>query len=58
MQVATRERPKLRFNEHGQMTHLLNGVCSAENCPSGPPTGCVNCKYNNWDYTMVAPLDV
>lgn len=29
VQVATRERPKLRFDEHGQMTHLLNGVCSA-----------------------------
>jgi hypothetical protein len=30
--VATRERPKLWFDAQGRMTHLLNGVCSAENC--------------------------
>ena len=58
VQVATRERPKLRFDEHGVPTHLLNGVCSVANCPAGPPTGCVDCKYHNWDFTLVAPLDV
>jgi len=57
-QVATRERPKLWFNAKGQKTHLINGVCSAANCPTGPPTGCVDCKYANWDYTLVQPLDV
>ena len=57
VQVATRERPKIRF-EDGVMTHLLNGVCSVENCPAGPPQGCVDCKYANWDYTLVTPLDV
>ena len=56
-QFATRERPKLRFDEQGRMTHLLNGVCGVENCPAGPPTGCVDCKYANWDFTLVAPLD-
>ena len=56
--VATRERPKLFFDETGQMTHLFNGVCSAENCPNGPPTGCVDCKYGNWDYTLIQPLQV
>ena len=58
VQVATRERPKLRFDASGRMTHLLNGVCSAENCPAGPAGGCVNCKYANWDYTLIVPLDV
>lgn len=56
--VATRERPKLYFNEAGQKTHLINGVCSASACPDGPATGCVDCKYANWDYTLVQPLVV
>ena len=56
VQFATRERPKLRFDANGTMTHLLNGVCSVRNCPDGPPTGCVDCKYANWDFTLVAPL--
>lgn len=56
--VATRERPKLWFDASGHMTHLFNGVCSAQSCPNGPPTGCVDCKYANWDYTLVQPLDV
>lgn len=58
--VSTRERPKLFFDQHGQMTHLLNGVCSATACPppAGPSTGCVDCKYNSWDYTLVQPLAV
>lgn len=56
--VATRERPKLFIDSTGRKTHLINGVCSASACPEGPPTGCVDCKYANWDYTLVAPLDV
>merc|ERR1712151_413130 len=56
--VATRERPKIWFNAAGQMTHLLNGVCGASACPNGPATGCVDCKYANWDYTLVQPLQV
>lgn len=56
--VATRERPKLFFDKHGQMTHLFNGVCGASACPAGPATGCVDCKYDNWDYTLIVPLDV
>ena len=55
--VATRERPKLFFDEQGRMTHLFNGVCGASACPEGPPTGCVDCKYGNWDYTLVQTLD-
>ena len=56
--VATRERPKLWFDKHGQVTHLFTAVCGAPNCPNGPPTGCVDCKFDNWDYTLVQPLDV
>ena len=41
----------------GKKTHLFNGVCSASACPAGPPTGCVDCKYANWDYTLVQPLE-
>lgn len=54
--VATRERPKIVFDEAGRKTHLVNGVCSAAACPDGPPTGCVDCKYDNWDYTLLQPL--
>ena len=55
--VATRERPKLWFDpKTWEMTHLFNGVCSAASCPNGPATGCVDCKYANWDYTLVQPL--
>lgn len=54
--VSTRERPKLFFNEQGQMTHLFNGVCYAEKCPSEKP--CVDCKYTHWDYTLAQPLDL
>ena len=58
--VSTRERPKLFFAADGTPTHLLNGVCSALACPppAGPSTGCVDCKYKSWDYTLVAPLHV
>ena len=58
MTVATRERPKMWFNSTGHKTHLFNGVCGAANCPNGPKTGCVDCKYANWDFTLVQPLDV
>ena len=59
--VATRERPKLFFNQDGEMTHLLNGVCGVPFCtrcygPCGP--GCCDCKYFNWDYTLIQPLAV
>lgn len=56
MTVATRERPKLFFDETGQMTHLFNGVCGAPACPDGPKTGCVDCKNDSWDFTLVVPL--
>lgn len=54
--VSTRERPKLFFDETGQMTHLYTGVCSAEKCPS--EQSCVDCKYTHWDYTLVQPFDL
>ena len=54
--VATRERPKLLFSPSGSLTHLVTAVCSAPSCPAGPPTGCVDCKYEAWDYTLVTPL--
>ena len=53
--VATRERPKPFFDK-GVMTHLLNGVCGSGSCTDSK-TGCVDCKYNHWDYTLVQPLD-
>jgi hypothetical protein len=53
--VATRERPKLWFNSKGQKTHLFNGVCSAENCPNGPATGCVDCKCASSHHTLAFP---
>ena len=56
--VATRERPKPFFDAAtGVMTHLINGVCAAPNCTDSR-TGCVDCKYNHWDYTLVQPLVV
>lgn len=54
--VSTRERPKLFFDDKGQMTHLFNGVSSAAQCPSEHP--CVDCKYKYWDYTLAQPLDL
>ena len=58
--ISTRERPKIYFDKSGQMTHLFNGVCSTPACPppNGPHTGCVDCKYKGWDYTLIAPLAV
>ena len=56
--LATRERPK-PFFQNGKMTHLVQGVCGSPFC--APPKighGCVDCKYAQWDYTLVAPLDV
>jgi hypothetical protein len=55
--VATRERPKPFFDEAGTMLHLLNGVCGSGSCTDSR-TGCVYCKYNHWDYTLVQPLAV
>jgi hypothetical protein len=35
-------------------------VCAAngDNCAAHTGTGCVDCKYQQWDYNLVAPLDV
>ena len=38
--------------------HLLNGVCGSGSCTDSTRTGCVDCKYAHWDYTLVQPLDV
>ena len=55
--AATRERPRLIFDSStGRMTHLLTATCSVPNCPNGPPAGCVNCKYDSWDFTLIVPL--
>jgi hypothetical protein len=58
--VSTRERPNIFFNAAGQMTHLFNAVCAAtgDSCAAHTGTGCVDCKYEQWDYNLVAPLDV
>ena len=59
--VSTRERPYLYFDRvTGEMTHLFNAVCGAngDQCAQYTGTGCVDCKYEQWDYNLVAPLDV
>lgn len=58
--VSTRERPFIFFDKSGQMTHLFNAVCasSGDNCAGHTGTGCVDCKYKESDYNLVAPLDV
>ena len=55
--VATRERPKPFFDSQGRMTHIVNGVCGSPSCTDSK-TGCVDCKYNHWDYTLIQPLRV
>eukprot|EP00980_Cylindrotheca_fusiformis_P006440 scaffold1376_cov125-Cylindrotheca_fusiformis.AAC.6 len=61
--LATRERPKPVFTTTTttstaaaipRMTHLVQAVCGSPSCYS--PTGCVNCKYKNWDFTLVSAL--
>lgn len=54
--VATRERPKLIFDADGEMTHLINGVCGAGSCTDSPKTGCMDCKYHHWDFTLIQPI--
>lgn len=62
--LTTRERPKMIFNSDGEPTHLSNGVCPSPgnwNTPISCPqvqTGCVDCKYNDWDFTNVSPLNI
>jgi hypothetical protein len=56
--VATRERPKLLFDTRGRPTHLINGVSGVSSCTDSPRTGCVDCKYRHWAYTLVQPLNV
>jgi hypothetical protein len=56
MLVSTRERPKLVFDSAGNPTHLLNGVCGGTSNCAAEGTPCVNCKYNFWTFTLVAPL--
>ena len=52
-----RERPR-PIVRSGVMTHLVTSVCSAASCPDGPPAGCVDCKYDHWDFTLVTPLSL
>jgi hypothetical protein len=54
--VATRERPKLIFSADGEMTHLINGVCGAPSCTDSTRTGCTDCKYHHWDFTLIQPI--
>ena len=58
--VSTRERPNIFFDASGQMTHLFNAVCAAPGdvCAAHTGTGCVDCKYEQWDYNLVVPFDV
>jgi len=62
--LTTRERPKMLFNAMGEPTHLSNGVCPSPGNFSTPfscpkvSTGCVDCKYNDWDFTNVSPLQL
>ena len=58
--VSTRERPYVYFNDAGEMTHLFNAVCgnNGDDCAAHTGTGCVDCKYEQWDYNLVAPFDL
>ena len=58
--VSTRERPYVYFNADGDMTHLFNAVCGAsgDDCAGTTGTGCVDCKYHEWDYNLVVPFDL
>lgn len=62
MTLATRERPSLIFAKDDvdvgtlRMTHLLTAACGTPNCAEGPRGGCVNCKYDHWDFTLIQPL--
>ncbi len=47
---------RCRVAVQGRITHLVNGVCSAPACPDWPPTGCEDCKFYAWDYTLIQPL--
>ncbi|KAL3937054.1 MAG: hypothetical protein SGBAC_007750 [Bacillariaceae sp.] len=53
--LATRERPKPLI-QNGRMTHMVQSACGVPNCYSR--TGCVDCKYKNWDFTLVLPLNI
>ena len=62
--LTTRERPKMIFNANGDPTHISNGVCPSPgnfttpfSCPT-VSTGCVDCKYDDWDFTNVSPLNI
>ena len=33
LQMSTRERPKLLFDDSGNPTHLYNGICPTPHCP-------------------------
>ena len=56
--VSTRERPNIFFDSEGQMTHLFNAVCAdpGDDCAAHTGTGCVDCKYEAWDYNLVQPF--
>jgi len=53
LRLSTRERPKLMFDDSGEITHLITGVCPQHSCA---PTAAVNCKMTAWDFMMVQPL--
>ena len=55
--LTSRERPKLLVKE-GLITHIVEAVCGAPGCNNPKPTRfCVDCKYLNWDFTLVSILD-
>ena len=55
MTVATRERPKMWFNSTGHNTHLLvQQRVRRRQLLKPPKTGCVDCKFANWDFTLLA----
>ena len=54
--LATRERPKLVL-QNGILTHMVEGVCGASGCSTKDAKHCVNCKYRNWDFTLISTFD-
>ena len=63
VQMSTRERPKLLFDEvSGEPTHLITAVCPTPHCP---PQAAIQCKVQGlgphegyWVHTLVVPLDL
>jgi len=60
VQMSTRERPKLIFDDAGNPTHLATAACPMPNCP---PQAAIQCKVKGlgphegyWTKNLIVPL--